>query len=245
MSERSLAIQAGELFAGGRNDDVLDRATAAWDAVRAQPVLPRDRFEGADIGEALRIAALAARQLGDDRWRVWLARARACFAACGSASGTAMTMLVDLYEVVTRWGADAMALDVLEAVERCAEASDEGARREYVLAIVWEKRGFVLLEMASRDADAATLAAARTAYERALGFASGDARRRVKAPAAIVTVDLLAGAIDAEEAIRRLGSLRADAVAAGALLADVVGMIDANVARLRDGVRPLEPYDRW
>jgi hypothetical protein len=67
----------------------------------------------------------------------------------------------------------------------------------------------------------------------------------LKGRAAIVTIDLMAGAVDAEEAVRRLESLRRGAVEASGPVADVLRVVEVNVARLQAGRTDLEPYDSF
>ena len=147
------------LYVSNRANEVLSLAESSWsdytscaDVGTAEAIL---------LGEAMRIASIAARGNGDPAGAaVWLSRARALFARGGSDTGIALTMLVDVYDALDRHGPGSTALAMLSAAEWAVGKAPEPMLREDVLALVAEKRAFVLLEQAGRGRDTAGLDAA-------------------------------------------------------------------------------------
>jgi hypothetical protein len=191
----------------------------------------------------MRITSLSTRGLHDGTAYVWLARSRALFAAGGSGTGLALTMLLDLYRLLGDQGAGPSALAMLDAIEACVDDSEQPFSRTFTLSLIAEKRSFVLTEAAMRGTEGASLGAARAEYERALTLMPQDERRRFKIHAALVTVDLMAGAIDRLEALARLEDALREARQVDHAASDMAPILTENIRRLRRGDETLAPYE--
>jgi hypothetical protein len=237
-----------KLYVSGRAEAVLSVAESAWASHSSSTV--GENQELVLLGEVMRIAAIAARGRGDQAGAaVWLARSRSLFACAASSTGVALTMLLDLYDALDRYGPGRTALALLDAIESVVD-SGNGAEREPmphrdVLALVAEKRAFVLLEGVLRGIEGADFDAARREYERALALVGGDARRRLKVSAAMVSVDVLSGRISTRQGAGRLEQLLEEADGNGLGHDDVAAPVRENVRRLLFGETDLLSYETF
>jgi hypothetical protein len=232
------------LYVSNRANEVLSLAASSWSNYTSCPDVGAG--EAILLGEAMRIASIAARGNGDPAGAaVWLSRARALFARGGSDTGIALTMLVDVYDALDRHGPGSTALAMLGAAEWAVGEAPEPMLREDVLALVAEKRAFVLLEQAGRGRDTAGLDAARREYQRALTFVKSDPRRRLKLQAAIISVDVFSSTISVGDAIARLERLLDEADLNGLGSCDVAPRLRENLQRLRSGRSDLQSYETF
>lgn len=248
-ASQELLAAMRRFHADGVTVEPLALAASAWDARPPGETIDGDDL--AELGEAWRLASLAAARpsaFSTERL-VWRARALSAFLRSGDRNGAAMLMLPSYFDAVRENAPTSEVLAILESMRLIAVDSGPIPKDE-ILSTCYEKEGHYhtlaaeALSVADLDGREASFSRATMCYDLAFE-AESSARRRSKIRAAKTTTAYLA-ATDAgqqETAQAELGKIIAEIEQLQIAAGDVARIGLENITRMAQGRRDLLPYE--